>query len=81
MYQKIDKHPTVRKLWADTLVERGVISSARAEAQVKGENVKRCRACWQSLDPERDLIEPLPAAPVPKTARRLETAIPVERAA
>ncbi|MBK9751636.1 MAG: 2-oxoglutarate dehydrogenase E1 component [Chloroflexi bacterium] len=78
MYTKIKNHPTVRQIWADTLVKRGVISSARAEDLVKDHNLK-LQSVLEGLDPERDLIEPLPTPPVPKTARRLVTAIPVER--
>lgn len=34
MYQKIRKHPTVRKLYADALIARGTIQSADADALV-----------------------------------------------
>lgn len=78
MYSKIKNHPTVRQLWADTLVKRGVISAQRADDLVKEQTLK-LQAVLEGLDPERDLIEPLPTPPVPKTARRLVTAIPVAR--
>jgi 2-oxoglutarate dehydrogenase E1 component len=32
MYQTITKHPTVRKIWADTLVEEGVVTNDEVQA-------------------------------------------------
>ncbi len=32
MYQKITAHPTVREIWAKTLVERGTIQAAEPDA-------------------------------------------------
>jgi 2-oxoglutarate dehydrogenase E1 component len=78
MYQIIDKHPTVRKLWADTLVERGVITDADAEA-LMSEKSQVLQDALASLDPEKDLVDYRPTPPEPGTARRVKTSIPVER--
>ncbi len=78
MYSKIKNHPTARQVWADMLVRRGVISPTRADDLVK-EQTQELQNVLEGLDPERDFIEPRPTPPVPKTARRIVTAIPVER--
>ena len=78
MYAKIKEHPTVRQLWADTLVKRGMIPAGKADDLVKEQSL-RLQQVLEGLDPERDLIESRATPPVPKTARRVVTAIPVER--
>ncbi len=78
MYQTIDQHPTVRKLWADTLIARGIISQQDAEALVS-EKMQALQDIFESLDPEKDLANYRPESPVPGTARHTRTAIPVER--
>lgn len=78
MYQRIDKLPTVRRLWANTLVERGVISAEQAEAMT-AEKMQALQAIFETLDPEKDLADYRPEPPVPGTARRVKTSIPVER--
>ena len=78
MYQTIDKHPTVRKLWADTLAQRGVVTNDEAEALVS-EKTQALQDVLASLDPEKDLADYRPTPPEPGTARRVNTSIPVER--
>ena len=78
MYQKIDQHPTARKLWADELVKRGVMSDADVEALVSA-RMQSLQDIFESLDPEKDLANYRPESPVPGTARHTKTAIPVER--
>ena len=78
MYRKIAAHPTVRQLWAKTLLERGVIQEGCAESLVK-KHFGRIEAVMASLDPERQLVEPRPEEPPPGAARHAATAYPAER--
>ncbi len=78
MYQKIAQHPTVRALWADTLIARGEIEPD-APAELTNRFMSELQRALESLRPEVDLIEPQPAPPPPGAARRVVTAVPVER--
>jgi 2-oxoglutarate dehydrogenase E1 component len=77
MYRKIAGHPTVRQLWAKTLLARGVIREGDAEALVK-KHFGRLESVMASLQPERELVEPRPEEPPPGAARYTSTAFPAE---
>jgi len=80
MYHAIASHPTVREIWARTLVERGVIEPGIAE----GLNKKYMDALQRVLDqlqPEKDFVEPMPQDPPPGAAARAQTTVPLERLA
>jgi 2-oxoglutarate dehydrogenase E1 component len=78
MYQRVTGHDTVRKLWADALLARGVIQPGEAEALVE-----RCmnalQAELESLDPEKDAPDYRPRLPEPGTAKRSKTGVPMTR--
>jgi 2-oxoglutarate dehydrogenase E1 component len=78
MYQKIAAHPTVREIWANTLVQRGVIELSLAEGLVK-KRTGDLQAVLEGLKPERDLVEPEPAPAPPGAAAKAHTAVPLER--
>ncbi len=78
MYQKVQSHPTVRKLWATTLQQRGVISQSRADDLVR-QHMEDLQHVLEALNPERDLRESLPELAPPGTARRVKTAVPMKR--
>lgn len=78
MYQSIAIHPTTRERWATTLVERGIVSAADAEQMVKV-RMEGLQRALESLEPERDLVEPTPDPPPRGAARSARTAVPVER--
>jgi 2-oxoglutarate dehydrogenase E1 component len=78
MYQRIAEHPTVREIWARTLVERGIIQQGRADAMFQDRMVEM-QAAYDALSPERDLVEPEPEAPPPGAAAKAHTAVPYER--
>ncbi|HVU10463.1 MAG TPA: 2-oxoglutarate dehydrogenase E1 component [Phototrophicaceae bacterium] len=78
MYQNIDQHPTVRKLWADELVKRGAIKEDDADKLVS-EKMQALQENFESLDPEKDLANYRPESPVPGTAKRVKTAVSVTR--
>ncbi|HEY7498292.1 MAG TPA: 2-oxoglutarate dehydrogenase E1 component [Vicinamibacterales bacterium] len=78
MYQRIAEHPTVRDVWARTLVERGVIPEGRADEIVQA-RMAEMQAAYDALSPERDLVEPEPEPPPPGAAAKAHTAVPFER--
>ena len=80
MYQTIAGHPTVRAIWARTLVERGVITAEEPDALV-AKYMDQFQGILDKLQPEKDFIEPLPEAPPPGAAAKARTAVPLERLA
>jgi 2-oxoglutarate dehydrogenase E1 component len=78
MYQKITEHPTVREIWARTLVSRGVMQPDAADALVKA-HTDGMQAAYEGLRPERDLVEPEPEAPPSGAAAKAHTAVPLDR--
>jgi 2-oxoglutarate dehydrogenase E1 component len=78
MYQQIEKHPTVRALWARTLVERKAIDAERADILLR-QQMDRLQGVLETLDPERDLLDPRPLPPEPGAARRVKTSIGLGR--
>src|SRR4051812_41839151 len=78
MYQKIAAHPTVREIWAKTLVERGDIDAAQPEALTK-KYMDQLQHALDNLQLEKDYIEPQPEAPPPGAAARAQTAVPLDR--
>src|SRR5262249_60337622 len=78
MYQTIASHPTVREIWAKTLVDRGQISPD-APASLTKKSMDRLQHALDTLQPEKDLVEPEPEAPPPGAAARAHTAVPLDR--
>jgi 2-oxoglutarate dehydrogenase E1 component len=78
MYKGIDHHPTARALWGKALVARGVIADGEPEKLVE-QHTKLMQATYEQLDPARDLIDYRPQPPLPGTARRVKTAVDLER--
>ncbi len=76
MYERIASHPTVRELWARTLVERGVLEAGRPEAMVR-KQMDDLQSLLQSLKAEEVIEEPLPEVAPPGTAQRTATAVPL----
>jgi 2-oxoglutarate dehydrogenase E1 component len=78
LYAKIERHPSVRELWAGVLLRRGLINPGLPGTLVE----EQMRALQQELDslrPEQDVAEPPPVSPPPGAARRMKTAVPAER--
>jgi 2-oxoglutarate dehydrogenase E1 component len=80
MYQTIASHPTVRAIWARTLVERGVVKPEEPDALV-AKYMDQFQGILDKLQPEQDFIEPLPEEPPPGAAAKARTAVPLERLA
>jgi len=78
MYQHIDKHPTVRELWARHLKARGLIAEGVGEDMVR-QHMEELQRIFENLQPEESLNEPQLEAPPPGAARRVKTAVPIER--
>jgi 2-oxoglutarate dehydrogenase E1 component len=78
MYQAIATQPTVREVWARTLVARGVVTAEEAERTYQT-RAAEMQAAYEGLRPEQDLVEPEPEAPPPGAAARTQTAITVEQ--
>ncbi|MGH9445210.1 MAG: 2-oxoglutarate dehydrogenase E1 component, partial [Terriglobia bacterium] len=78
MYQQISSHPTVRQLWVKTLIQRGIIQEGHAEDLVR-RRLERIQSAFNSLEPTRHLVEPVPEPPQPGAAREAQTAVALER--
>jgi 2-oxoglutarate dehydrogenase E1 component len=77
MYQRIAEHPTVREIWAKTLVSRGAIADEPAQELYQA-RLGEMQAAYEALRPERDLVEPEPEAPPPGAASKAQTSVPIE---
>jgi 2-oxoglutarate dehydrogenase E1 component len=75
MYQAIEKHPTVRELWAGVLIDRGISSQAWADS-LRQTRLDALQGVLASLKPEEDLAEQPPTPPPPGAARRTKTGVP-----
>jgi 2-oxoglutarate dehydrogenase E1 component len=76
LYEKINAHPTVRKVWADRLIASGEIESAEAEDLVR-EAMDRLAGVRRSVtDGTAEIPE---EEHLPPVRREVETAVPEER--
>ncbi len=78
MYQAIERQPTVREQWANTLLERGLVEKDWPSKLVD-QYIGELKRVLESLRPEVDLVEPQPVPPPAGAARQVKTAVPVER--
>jgi 2-oxoglutarate dehydrogenase E1 component len=78
MYAAIDSHPTVRKLWADRLVELGLVEKDLPDRLVAGV-FDELQKIQEGLKAEESIHEPVPQPPPPGAARHVPTAVPLER--
>lgn len=78
MYQKIDKHPSVRKLWTGRLEKENHIEQGRADEMLRG-NLAQLQEVNEKLDAEKSLVEPIPLSPPRGAAQKIKTAIPLKR--
>ncbi|MDQ2682057.1 MAG: 2-oxoglutarate dehydrogenase E1 component, partial [Chloroflexota bacterium] len=76
LYEKINAHPTVRKIWADRLIESGEITADEAEALVR-EAMDRLAGVRRSVTDGTAEIPEEEHRPVAR--REVETAVPEER--
>ena len=78
MYQRIAEHPTVREIFARTLVSRGVVTEAQASAMVAA-HLGTLQQALDGLRPEVDFVEPIPPVPPSGAAGKAKTAMPLDR--
>src|SRR5215217_3889529 len=78
MYQKIDTHPSVRKLWASRLEKDNVIPAGHANEILQG-FMKQLQQENDKLDAESSLLEPVPQPPPRGAAQKVKTGIPLKR--
>jgi len=78
LYQAVATHPTVRQRFAASVVGQGLVAAERPESLVRAHTVVLDHA-YASLEPGRDLVPPLPRSPEPRSAERVETAVPIDR--
>ena len=77
-YKKVSAHPTVREIFAETLVKQGTQTPESAEALVK-KRFATLEKTLTSLKPEEELVAPIPE-PVPAgIAGKTKTGVPVAR--
>lgn len=78
LYRKIAQHPTVRKLWSETLIKRRMLDEDQPAILVH-QCMEQLQQVLESLEPEEDLLEPQPVPPPPGAARQVKTAVSVQR--
>jgi 2-oxoglutarate dehydrogenase E1 component len=79
LYEKIRSHKTVRQIWAEALEQQGLIEPGVGEALFQ-EGLQNLQKIYEELhQPEEHLDEPLPEPPPPGAARRVKTAVSLER--
>lgn len=78
MYATIDRHPTVRRQWADALVARGELSPDEGE-QLLQSHLDHLNDVYQTLpDEPAATLEPQLPPPPGGAARRAQTAVPAD---
>ncbi|MGB8647080.1 MAG: 2-oxoglutarate dehydrogenase E1 component [Anaerolineae bacterium] len=77
MYDKIQNHPTVRALWAQALIDRGLVEPDAPDKLVR-QDLQQLQEIVESVKPEEDLVEPQPAVPPHGAARKVKTAVPID---
>jgi 2-oxoglutarate dehydrogenase E1 component len=77
MYKRIAEQPTVREIWARTLVERGVVDASAPDAFVQ-KHTGELQAALDTLKVERDYVEPQPEPAPPGAASKAQTGVPLE---
>jgi 2-oxoglutarate dehydrogenase E1 component len=78
MYRQIDRHPSVRKLWASRLEADGTIEPDEPERLLQA-FLSEMQEINQKLDAGRALQEPVPNPPPPGMAQKVNTAVSIDR--
>jgi 2-oxoglutarate dehydrogenase E1 component len=78
MYKKVNGHPTVRELFAQTLRTQGTVTADAPDGLVK-KHFAVLEQTFSSLKPEQDFVAPIPE-PVPAgIAGKTQTGVPAQR--
>ncbi len=78
LYQLIATHPTVREIYARELMDRAVIAQDAVDDLNKA-HLSELERTYASLKPEQDYVPPVPVEPPGGAARRVQTAVPLDR--
>ncbi|MBC8099572.1 MAG: 2-oxoglutarate dehydrogenase E1 component, partial [Armatimonadetes bacterium] len=76
MYQAVRSHPTVRQIWAEKLIGRGIVSPTDAD-KLMAQFTNLLQLAYDSID--EDAPPELEQQPPAGIAARIETAIPADR--
>ncbi|HZW04326.1 MAG TPA: 2-oxoglutarate dehydrogenase E1 component [Anaerolineaceae bacterium] len=79
LYKTIESHPTARQIWAERLVEQDVIPADLPDRLYR-QRIDELQAVLDRLDPQA-LAEPIPEPAPPGAARKVHTAVSLERLA
>lgn len=79
MYQAVDSLPTVRQLWAASLIERGEIAESDPEQFVE-QKMEDLQKTYESLKLQEiaDTLEPQSEMPPKGAAKKVKTAVPAK---
>ncbi len=77
MYKKVANHPTVREIWANTLVERGTLTEEETE-EIINKFTEKLHSDFESLTLDDIPDEPLPKHPPAGAAQNVKTSVAVE---
>lgn len=78
MYENIRNHPSVREIWADELVERGVVGEELPGKLVR-EVMEELQEILEGLEPEEEILKPELEPPPPGEARRVKTTVSLKK--
>jgi 2-oxoglutarate dehydrogenase E1 component len=78
LYRIVGTHPTVREQYARALDDSAAVAAERADAMVAA-HFGAMEAAYASLKVEVDFVPPLPEVPPSGAARRVKTAVPLDR--
>lgn len=78
MYQKIDEHPRVRRLWAESLGQENLIEQGQDEELLQA-FLRELQEANEQLDAEKALVEPVPQPPPRGAAQKVKTAVTLKR--
>ncbi len=78
MYKAIESHPTVREIFADTLIKQGTQTPESVEALVK-KYFTKLEGTYASLKPEQDFVAPVSEPAPAGTAGRTPTGVALAR--
>lgn len=78
MYEKIRNHPSVREIWANELVERGILDKELPKKLVR-EVMDELQGILEGLEPEEEILKPELKPPPPGEARRVKTTVSLKK--
>src|SRR5688572_12914829 len=78
MYKAVDSHPTVREIFADTLIKQGAQTRESVDALFQ-KYFSNLEQTYASLKPEQDFVVPVSAPAPAGVAGRTATGVPLDR--